>query len=227
MKTNKQITRISSQNSEVMTDQLAIEKQYELILNGKKEYTFVCSPENIDYMTIGYLYTHEKIKSTKDIQRFDRNNGKIDVALLKSTQNDKPYQDEVTFSIDIIKESMKDLNKKGLIFQATGCTHISGLLKSNNIICHFEDISRHNAIYKTLGYAIQNDIPLGKCALLLSCRITASVITLIQATPLQILCSQSAVSSLAIDKALETRKSIMGFIRQDRINLYTGHQRLI
>ena len=227
MKTNKQITRISLQNSETITDQLAIETEFDFIVNGKNEYTFFCSPENVEYLAIGYLYTHNKILSSKDIKTLDIKNKKISVEIFESLQTENIDNEEVTFSLALIKKSIKELNQKGDIFHATGCTHICGLLKENSIICYFEDISRHNAIYKTLGYGIQNNISLRDCALLLSCRITASIIDLVSATPVKVLCSQSAVSSLAVDKAKKAGKSVLGFIRQERVNLYTGNQRII
>ncbi|MGM0612174.1 MAG: formate dehydrogenase accessory sulfurtransferase FdhD [Bacteroidota bacterium] len=227
MKTNKQITRISTQGVETITDQLAIESEYELILNGHKEYTFLCSPESLKHLTIGYLYAYEKIKSANDIKHLDIKNNEISVEFLSSSTVTISNKHEITFSIEKIREAMNELNQKGQIFHATGCTHIAGLLNERDIICHFEDISRHNAILKTLGYAIQHNIPLWNCALLLSCRITSSVIDLIAETPLNVLCSQSAVSSLAMDKAIKTGKSVLGFIRHNRMNLYTGNQRFI
>jgi len=227
MKTNKQITRISTQGVEKITDQLAIESEFELYVNGNQEYSFLCSPENIKYLAIGYIFVHKKIKSAKNITSFHIKNNKIFVDLISSSTATKPNNHEITFTIAQILKAMDELNQKGQIFHATGCAHIAGLLNEHDIICHFEDISRHNAIYKTLGYAIQHNIPLWSCALLLSCRITSSVIDMIAETPLNVLCSQSAVSSLAVEKSIKTGKSVLGFIRHNRMSLYTGNHRII
>ena len=227
MKINKQITQIFDNKTENIEDQLAIESEFDLILNGSKEYTFFCSPENLNYLISGYLYTHQKIKSKNDIELIDIQEKTISVKLLNSSPEDEQKNHEITFSLKVIKQAMENLNQKGHIFRATGSTHIAGLLKESKLICYFEDISRHNAIHKTIGCAIQNNISLANCALLLSCRITGSIIDLTAETPVKVLCSHSAVSSLGMDKASVAGKSVMGFIRHRRMNLYTGNHRFI
>lgn len=122
-----------------------------------------------------------------------------------------------------ITSIMHLLNNYGQTFHATGGTHISGLFRVQKFVCVFEDISRHNSIMKTLGCGLRKQLDLSHSVLFVSCRITAGIIEMLADSPLNIICSQSAVTDLAVEKARFHGKSIIGFIRGERMNVYTNN----
>jgi formate dehydrogenase assembly factor FdhD len=228
MKITNEIERIQFDSRETIKDELAREVEYQLEVNGKTAYTFFCSPTELDALATGYLFTHQYIRTAEELIGLDFSGNKIRVEINQryEIQNTFP-ETNLRLRCKDIFSAMENLNALGRTFQETGGTHIAGLLHRGEISFHSEDISRHNAIMKVLGKAFRNNIELSQSALLLSCRITASVIALVQNTRLPILCSQSAVSSLAARQASALGLSVSGFIRQGRMNLYSGNQRFI
>lgn len=228
MKITNEIERIQFDTREPLKDELAQEVEYLFEVNGKSVYTFYCSPSELDALATGYLCTNQYISTPEQLTGLDFCENKIRAELNPRCATQKTFPEtHLRLSCIDIFSAMEKLNTLGKTFQDTGGTHIAGLYHNGEIIFHSEDISRHNAIMKVVGKAFRNKIDLSQAALLLSCRITASVIELTQNTRLPILCSQSAVSSLAVRQASALGLSVSGFIRQGRMNVYSGNQRFI
>lgn len=115
------------------------------------------------------------------------------------------------------------------IFDTTGGLHASGLFDfSGNFIVLKEDVGRHNALDKIAGYALQNKlIPLSNKILLLSGRASFELIQKALMIGIPIICAVGAPSSLAIDLARENNITLIGFLRENRFNIYTYPERII
>lgn len=228
MKVNRLITRFSEKQKSKTEDVLAEEVFYKLSLNGEYLTGFYCSPDYLNELATGYLYTRGFISSQKDISIINTGETEIEV-YSKDFSNSKQGQpqEKPTLSYREISVIMKDLDSRGIIFRETGGTHIAGLYSDQQFIFTVEDVSRHNAILKTLGFGLRQSIDYSQAALFLSCRITASIIDLVSRTSLQLVCSQSAATNLALEKASQSDISIIGFIRDERMNLYTDSQEFI
>ena len=113
-------------------------------------------------------------------------------------------------------------------FGATGGLHASALVTPDGRLeIVREDVGRHNALDKVLGRALLDDrLPLSDCAVLLSGRISFELVqkTLMAGVPL--IAGIGAPSSLAIDCARRSGQTVIGFLRHDRMNIYTGLERI-
>lgn len=228
MKTSKRVIRVTKSDRAKLDDIVAIEASYKFYINRKMVYEFLCSPSDIEELLIGYLYINRYINSIEDITKISIQDDKIDAHIVSQEILDlKPSQTDISISTTTIWNAMDKLDNSGKTFKSTGGTHIAGLFQHNKILFNFEDISRHNAVLKVVGRGVQEHVNFSGCAILLSCRITSSIIDLLAPLPLHIICSQSAVTDLAIEKAERTGKSVTGFVRDGRMNLYTGIQRFI
>lgn len=108
-------------------------------------------------------------------------------------------------------------------FQKTGGLHAAGLFDSQgkNIILR-EDVGRHNAVDKVIGWCAQNNLwPPEKTILMVSGRISFEIIQKALAARIPIILGVSAPSSLAISFARQSGQTLIGFLRPPRFNVYS------
>jgi FdhD protein len=128
----------------------------------------------------------------------------------------------------VILSLPETLRKHQSIFDSTGGLHASGLFDFNgNFIALKEDVGRHNALDKLAGYALQNKlVPASNNILLLSGRASFELIQKALMIGIPVVCAVGAPSSLAIDLAKENNITLIGFLRENRFNIYTHPGRI-
>jgi FdhD protein len=91
-----------------------------------------------------------------------------------------------------------------------------------------EDVGRHNAVDKVIGYALMHDmIPLSGTVMMVSGRLSFEIVQKAAAAGVPILCAVSAPSSLAVDLAEEVGMTLVGFLREPNFNVYTREERIV
>ncbi len=114
------------------------------------------------------------------------------------------------------------------LFDMTGGLHAAGLFDAaGNLLAAREDVGRHNALDKLVGWALmENKLPLHEHIVLVSGRVSFELVQKCLAAGVPIVCAISAPSSLAVSLAAAFNITLIGFLRGDRFNIYTGRERV-
>lgn len=114
------------------------------------------------------------------------------------------------------------------VFGRTGGLHAAAAFTSSGeLLAIREDIGRHNAVDKVIGWAVLNDhLPLSNIALMVSGRGGFEIVQKALVAGVPVLASVSAPSSLAVQLAREFSMTLVGFLRGQRFVIYSGKDRV-
>jgi FdhD protein len=141
----------------------------------------------------------------------------------------EPVESNVTVDAETLLALPEKLRAAQSTFARTGGLHGAGLFTSSGeLIVAREDVGRHNAVDKVLGYGFLNDLlPFDRHVLLVSGRASFEIMQKALAGRVPIVAAVSAPSSLAVEFADDSRMTLVGFLREGRMNVYSEPKRLV
>ena len=139
-----------------------------------------------------------------------------------------PIADDARWNRDDFAGAIARLREHQAVFDATGGLHGVGLFDQDGaLVVAREDVGRHNAVDKVIGYALMHDLlPLSGTLLAVSGRSSFEIVQKALVARIPAVASVSAASSLAVELATDSRMTLVGFVRGDRFVVYAGAERV-
>ena len=189
---------------------------------------------NIQNKILATLNNSENINISKIKRDFITNSscgvcGKSSLDALEIIKQNKTNPDQPKISKEVIIKSPTILRENQSEFSKTGGIHASGLFNSNgDLISVKEDVGRHNALDKRIGFALINgQIDPFKQFITCSGRLNFELVQKVLMTDIGIMIGVGAPTSLAIDLANKFDITLIGFVKRDSFNIYTNNKKVI
>jgi FdhD protein len=154
--------------------------------------------------------------------------GKASLEAVRVCSPHRPSEGRPAVETAVIHRLPEALRAEQAVFDRTGGLHASALFDIHgNLLCLREDVGRHNALDKLIGFQLLSGrTPLSDSVLLVSGRASFELVQKAAVAGIPILAAVGAPSSLAVDLARECGLTLLGFVREDCFNIYTGASRM-
>ena len=155
--------------------------------------------------------------------------GKSSLDALEIIKKDKILKSNPKISKEVLMSSPKKLRQNQSEFSKTGGIHASGLFTAKgDIVAIKEDVGRHNALDKLIGYSLKENL-LDNTSQFLACsgRLNFDLVQKALMANIGILIGVGAPTSLAIDLANKFDMTLVGFVKDDSFNIYSNKDRIV
>ncbi|GAB3440524.1 formate dehydrogenase accessory sulfurtransferase FdhD [Streptomonospora sediminis] len=154
--------------------------------------------------------------------------GKASLEAVRTVAHWSVAEDGVRFGVPVLSAMPDRLREAQRVFDRTGGLHAAGLFTpEGELLAVREDVGRHNAVDKLVGWALREDrLPLRGSALMVSGRASFELAQKALMAGIPMLAAVSAPSSLAVELAAESGLSLVGFLRGTSMNVYAGRHRI-
>ena len=249
------ILRVIKESQKQVEDTVVTEFHLTIVLNNRELVTLLCSPAKLDFLTIGFLYseglinskdiikdivldpergvinvtTKEPVKSPEDIlsRRIIASSGGKGASSLSAIHPQSRIDSQIHISPPEVLNLIQEFVHHSELFAATGGVHSAALCDTKAILVFSEDIGRHNAIDKVFGECVVKDIPTHDRLLITSGRVSSEILLKVAKRDIPILISKSAPTNLGVKLANDSGITLIGFVREKRMNVYTHTWRLV
>lgn len=190
--------------------------------------------ERIEYPDTNIIFLHLKSTCQFDPVILERNFytssscgvcGKASIESIHIDTRNLPWMSKMNLNSKILKGLSEIFNKHQSTFNQTGGIHAAALFNEEGMITRMaEDVGRHNAMDKLIGS--QSHFPIHDHLVMVSGRASFELVQKAAMAGIPILVAVGAPSSLAIDLAEENGMTLIGFLKDDRYNIYSGEDRI-
>ena len=205
------------------------EQKIDIIINEKLILHTMCTPQYLTEAVLGRLRTEGIIEKVDEIEKIHiGNDGKIATITMKNDAwNEKQCKKLSPVSPVKWKEEwifhLEDILAEGMpLHNETWGTHSCFLAKEGKVIFACEDIGRHNAIDKVVGYALLHEIDLKKCMLYSSGRMPSDMAEKVIRAGIPIAVCKAVPTAEAVELAKKYRLTLICAARPDRIRAYVS-----
>jgi FdhD protein len=250
------ILKFTETGSTSIDDIVAKEFPLTIILNNQELATLLCSPANLRYLAVGFLFSEGLLKRKEEIKSImvDDRRGMVRVEAERSeelagdvlskkimasgcgrgasfhsaaaAQVQGKVKSKIEISALAVLALANKFQRRCRIFRVTGGVHSAALCDTRNIMVFSEDIGRHNTLDKVFGECILNDIATDDHIIITSGRVSAEILLKVARRNIPIIVSKSAPTNLGVRLAADLGVTLVGFVRGKRMNVYTHAGRI-
>jgi FdhD protein len=135
-------------------------------------------------------------------------------------------EDKLKVNADALRNLFSVFMKSSDLYTSTGCMHAAALSDGEHILCFAEDIGRHNAVDKVIGYTILEGEDFKGRIMLASGRLSSEIVSKCAKWGIPIVASRAAPTARAVSIARESGITVIGFLRGQRMNIYSHPERM-
>ena len=250
------IQRVTKEGRQDIEDVVVRELPLTIILNNQELVTLLCSPADLKYLAVGFLFSEGLLDSKDEIKKIfvDDQRGVVRV----QTGEGKELAGELLFkrlitsgcgrgaslysaadvgalakveskcgiSAPQVFNLVKEFQHSSQVFRATGGVHSAALCDTESILIFNDDIGRHNAIDKIFGKCVLEDIRTDDRIVATSGRVSSEILLKVVKRNIPIIISVSAPTDVAVKLADSLGITLVGFVRGSRMNVYTHDWRV-
>jgi FdhD protein len=218
-------------NSEVTRgrERVVTEFALSILINGKPLATAMMTPVMQKEFVVGHLFGQGIIDTASDIASLviEANKAEVTISSKHGTARKSP---EINSDFNVnradIFEGVKAILKSD-VFTETEAVHSAGLFKSGaEAVCIAEDIGRHNALDKVIGYGILNGVDFARSFVTSTGRMPSEMILRCSNANIPIIASKGTPTSMGIEIAEKAGLTIVGMVRGEGMIVYSNMERV-
>jgi len=243
--------RYHSGEWEVLRNGVIIEAPVTLSVNGQVWLTLMCTPTDLEALSIGFLFNEGVIKNSSEIDLVEvcPTGENVDIWLKKTVEQPRRWRHTTGCTGGATAVNLEqfhpELNKNGalltpaivdklvnnlleaqVLYRKVGGVHTSILSDGKRTLVSAEDIGRHNSLDKIAGRCLLEQINVSRKILVTTGRISSDMIQKAARIGASIVISRTSASSLSVRLAEEWGITLIGYARRDQFVVYTHPERI-
>lgn len=230
-------------------DLVAEEKKLRISINGAEVLSLYCTPLMVRELAVGIVVTEgiaERICTERMSIAYGEEGVLVDIhaegevsvsggSITSGCVGGVTFRKKLSraakrdrFSIDAtaLAELFSTFQKRSGLYNTTGCIHSAALSDGSDLLFFAEDIGRHNAVDKVIGYAILEGLEFKGKLMLASGRLSSEIVSKCARWGIPMVVSRAAPTALALSIAEESGITVVGFMRGKSMNVYTHTRRV-
>jgi FdhD protein len=235
---------------EWVMDKIIRETAVDLTVNGQVWMSFMCTPDDLEALAVGFLFNEAVIQSADELAsvRVCENGDNVDVWLAHSAEPPQVWKrtsgcsgghsgegiereyrvpdPEQPISPAVLLDLMTFLYQSQDLHHETGGTHSSALSDGEKIVIHAEDIGRHNTLDKIAGRLLLEPHAFTPRILLTTGRISSEMLQKAARMNAVLLVSRTTPTDLAVTLAQKWHITLVGYARRERFTIYSHPGRI-
>jgi FdhD protein len=247
----------STSSVEHTSDNVIVEQPVTIMIDRVGSFTVMCTPTDIEALAVGFTFSEGMINSIEEVVATYtkpelpnvvgveiQDPTKVGVGrnliiasscgmcgvrnIEKMFQKIPVCESTLKVANSLLIEVMNKLRTLQHVFELTGGSHGAAIFNSDGeIIAYAEDIGRHNALDKAIGKCLLAGLDRRNRGVAISGRVSLEIVTKAARAGIELVAAVSAVSSYAISAAEKWNITLCGFVRTDKMNVYTRPERII
>lgn len=235
-------TKVDGERSETSPHEVIEEVPLALFVNGRHAMTAMMSPVQLEEFVTGYLFTEQIIKGVDEIESIKIEKNRMSVitrnlfkvlgpkkTLLSGCGGSTSFIDteklpKITSGYIVTPQEIWNSAKAILnseLHRTTGGIHVVALLDKEEVLAISEDIGRHNALDRVIGYGLRKGLDFSRTYVIVSGRISSEMVRKCLIANIPIIVSRGATTTLAVEIAEKTGITVVGFARGGKMNIYS------